>query len=141
VLTSFEATEVEAIAAQIIPTDDTPGAHEAGVVYFVDGAFDTFMSGAVPGFRAGLEGFQSSVRERFPSVRTFSELQPPQQIEALRDAESSPFFGLIRYLTIAGMFALPAYGGNRDNIGWRLIGFDDRHVWQPPFGYYDEAER
>ncbi len=38
------------------------------------------------------------------------------------------------------MFALPSYGGNRDKAGWHLIGFDDRHFWQPPFGYYDEHE-
>jgi hypothetical protein len=35
------------------------------------------------------------------------------------------------------MFALPGYGGNRDAAGWKLIGFEDRHVFQPPFGHYD----
>jgi gluconate 2-dehydrogenase gamma chain len=40
-------------------------------------------------------------------------------------------------VTMVGMFSLPSYGGNIEKIGWRLIGFDDSHVWQPPFGYYD----
>jgi hypothetical protein len=22
-------------------------------------------------------------------------------------------------------------------MGWKLIGFEDRHVFEPPFGYYD----
>jgi len=35
------------------------------------------------------------------------------------------------------MFALPSYGGNRDGIGWTLLGFDDTHAYAPPFGYYD----
>jgi hypothetical protein len=35
------------------------------------------------------------------------------------------------------MFALPKYGGNRDHVGWQLIGFPDQHIFQPPFGYYD----
>jgi len=35
------------------------------------------------------------------------------------------------------MFALPQYGGNRDSVGWKLIGFEDLHVFHPPFGYYD----
>jgi hypothetical protein len=35
------------------------------------------------------------------------------------------------------MFTLPTYGGNRDGVGWKLIGFEDRHTFQPPFGYYD----
>src|SRR4029434_3758938 len=39
-----QATEVEAIAAQIIPTDDTPGAREARVIYFIDRALVTFAS-------------------------------------------------------------------------------------------------
>ena len=29
------------------------------------------------------------------------------------------------------------YGGNRDRVGWKLIGFEDRMAYQPPFGYYD----
>jgi hypothetical protein len=44
---------------------------------------------------------------------------------------------MIRFLTIAGTFANPSWGGNRDKIGWRLLGFEDRFVWQPPFGDYD----
>ena len=32
------AAEIRAIAAQIIPDDDTPGAERAGVVWFIDGA-------------------------------------------------------------------------------------------------------
>ena len=36
-----QATEVESVAAQIIPTDDTPGAREAGAVYFIDRALTT----------------------------------------------------------------------------------------------------
>ena len=33
--------------------------------------------------------------------------------------------------------ASPEYGGNRDGVGWRMIGFVDEHAFQPPFGYYD----
>ena len=40
-------------------------------------------------------------------------------------------------LTLFGMFSMPAYGGNRDGVGWTLIGFEDAHVFHPPFGYYD----
>src|SRR5208283_2006898 len=38
------ATEVDAVAGRIIPTDQTPGAREAGVVYFIDRALATFAS-------------------------------------------------------------------------------------------------
>ena len=35
-LAEEDAVELEAIAARIIPTTDTPGAREAGVIYFID---------------------------------------------------------------------------------------------------------
>ena len=41
-LTDREAADFEAFAAQIFPTDDTPGATEAGVVHFVDQALGYF---------------------------------------------------------------------------------------------------
>ena len=42
--TPEQAVEVEDIAAQIIPTDDTPGAREARVIYFIDRALATFAT-------------------------------------------------------------------------------------------------
>ena len=138
VLTLAEAGELEAIAAQIIPTDDTPGAREAGVIHFIDQALDTFMAGAVDPLRAGLDDFLANVRTQHAEVNAFSELPDDQQIAALKEIETTPFFGLMRYLTIAGMFSLPSHGGNRNEVGWQLLGFENRHAWQPPFGYYDE---
>ena len=33
--------------------------------------------------------------------------------------------------------ACAAYVKSQAGVGWKLIGFEDRHVFQPPFGYYD----
>ena len=49
------------------------------------------------------------------------------------------FFDTTRLLTLLAMFSRPAYGGNRDGVGWKLIGFEDRHFFRPPFGYYDRG--
>ncbi len=38
------------------------------------------------------------------------------------------FFDLLLTYTIAGFFADPAQGGNRDLVGWKLIGFPGAHV-------------
>ena len=54
-----------------------------------------------------------------------------------KELEDGAFFGLIRNLTVQGMFAHPDRGGNRDKVGWRILGFEDRFAWQPPFGHYD----
>ena len=37
-----QAVEIESVAAQIIPKDDTPGAREAGTIYFIDRALKPF---------------------------------------------------------------------------------------------------
>ena len=135
--TAAEAADVEAVAAQIIPTDHSPGAREAGVVYFIDRALGTFYSQLASDYRAQLAAFQSACRERHPAVRSFASLRSEQQVAYLQGIDQTPFFTTTRVFTLLGMFALPEYGGNRERVGWKLIGFEDRHVFRPPFGFYD----
>ena len=134
-----EAEDVRAIAALIFPSDQTPGAEEAGVVHFIDRALGSFMSEAAEPVRAGLSELNAAVPGPGPGATRFALLPAARQADLLRAAESTPFFGLIRFLTIAGMFANSSYGGNRDNVGWKLLGFEDHFTFQPPFGYYDRA--
>src|SRR5271157_6602448 len=54
VLTPGQAKEIEAISSLIIPTDELPGAREAGVVYFIDRALKTFAAEAKPVYEHGL---------------------------------------------------------------------------------------
>jgi gluconate 2-dehydrogenase gamma chain len=136
-LSAAEAADIEAVASQIIPTDDSPGAREAGVVYFIDRALATFLSQLAGDYRAQLAAFQAACRERHPAAGSFASLTSEQQIEYLNGVDQTPFFTTTRLLTLLGMFSLPTYGGNRDGVGWKLLGFEDAHVFQPPFGYYD----
>ncbi len=136
ILGSEEAREFAAIAARIIPTDETPGATEAGVIYFIDNVLGTSRPEALEPMRAGLASLQASVQSTYGSA-SFSALTPEQQDALLVSIEETEFFGTMRYMTIAGMFSLPEYGGNRDYAGWKLIGFEHKHVWSPPFGFYD----
>jgi len=46
-------------------------------------------------------------------------------------------FTFLQTLVVFGAFSAPAHGGNRDEEGWALLGYDARHAWQPPFGFYD----
>ena len=135
--TPDQAIEVEAIAAQIIPTDDTPGAREARVIYFIDRALTTFASEEREVLVKGLKQLQSQVKKQFKPAKKFAELSSEQQIKLLKTIEKSPFFESVRTLTVVGMFANPEYGGNHDQIGWKLIGFEDRFFFKPPFGFYD----
>ena len=135
--THEQAVEVEAIAAQIIPTDDTPGAREARVIYFMDRALATFSSGDRAAFVEGLKQLQKKTSKQFGKNKRFSELASEQQIKLLKAIEKSDFFELVRTMTILGMFSNPEYGGNHDKIGWKLIGFEDQFFFKPPFGFYD----
>lgn len=131
-----DARDVDAIVAQIIPTDDAPGAREAGAVYFIDRSLRTWLAPQADGFRTGLRDFQTKFAAAHP-VAGFATADDPTQLAFLSLVEKSEFFETARALTLIGMFALPQYGGNRDGIGWRLIGFEDQHVFAPPFGFYD----
>ena len=138
VLDALEAAEFAAIAARIIPTTDTPGATEAGVVYFFDHALAANMSGELDAARAGLAAFTATLTETHGGASSLSELSEAEQDAFLRTQEGSNFFELMWFLTICGFFAMESYGGNKDHIGWDLIGFEGHHGgWQYPFGYYD----
>ena len=139
VLTPSEAATIEAISSQIIPTDDTPGAREAGAVYFIDRVLATFGKADLPTTRAGLRDLGARVAKTYPGSSSFEALTGEQQHALLTalEQDKSAFFEAIRTGVIAAVFASPDYGGNRDKIGWQLLGFDDRFAWAPPFGYYD----
>jgi gluconate 2-dehydrogenase gamma chain len=148
-----EAREIDAITARIVPSDDTPGAHEAGVVYFIDRGLSTFATEEQKTYREGLPELQARVGELFPAVSKFSALTAEQQDEVLHtfDEQKQPvrrpfrarpgaqnFFETLQQHTIVGFLIDPDYGGNHDGAGWKVIGREREHMFQPPFGYYDK---
>lgn len=135
-----QARAMEAIAARIIPSGETPGASEAGVIYFIDNVIEDINPEQRAVLDEGLAQLQEQAEAQFGN-RQFHQLDAAQQDELLRAIESTPFFLTIRFLTVAGMFSLPEYGGNRDGIGYQLIGYQSQGAWVPPFGYYDADYR
>jgi gluconate 2-dehydrogenase gamma chain len=136
-LSPTEAADVDAIAAQILPSGATPGAREAHAVYFIDRAFTTFFADRAPPFRAGLTDFQRAFHTAQPAVGAFASASPADQLAYLKIVDRTPFFESMRMLTILGTLSASKYGGNFEGIGWKIIGFEDQHVFEPPFGYYD----
>ncbi len=137
-LSAAEAAEIDAIANQIVPATATPGARDARVVYFIDNALGSFFAGQLPSVRKGLAEFGTGYAAHSGTAKPFSAGTDAQQIAWLQEADKTPFFIAVRRLTLLGLIALPKYGGNRDNLGWQLIGVEDSHFWEPPFGYYDK---
>jgi gluconate 2-dehydrogenase subunit 3-like protein len=158
--TAAEAKEVEALASCIIPSDDSPGAREAGVVYFIDRALVTFAADDQKTHRDGLPEIHKRLQELFPTVSLFSAATPEQQqatLESLDEVGSKtpprrprmnfrassaaqPLFEVLRAHTLAGFLVDPDSGrkGNRGGVGWALISRESAHAFQPPYGFYDK---
>ena len=154
-LSPEQAAEVAAICARIIPTDDTPGATEAGAVYFVDHALTSVAVDAQPVYREGLPQFQEDFHAMFPDAGKFSAASVEQQDKFLRslDDDKAPprrrnrpvpgqpsFFETVRMHTIAAFLIDPEseYAGNRSGVGWQVINREPAHSFQTPFGFYDK---
>ena len=45
------------------------------------------------------------------------------------------FYALLVVLTLEGYLGDPSYGGNKDRVGWALVGFGTS---EPPVGYVGE---
>ena len=151
--TPEQAVEIDAITSRIIPTDGTPGAHEAGVVYFIDQALTTFAVDDQKNYRDGLAEFAGRTKELFPSLDKFSAATPEQQDEILSsfDEKMPPqrrpnrprpnrqnFFETLRSHTIIAFLLDPDSGGDPNGTGWKVLGRERAHMFQPPFGYYDK---
>ena len=132
--TREQAADVDAMAAQIYPSDSTPGAKEAQVIYFIDLALVTFAQDKQGDYTKGLADLATRT-----GGKRFASLSSAEQIALLTSMEKTPFFRTVRDHTIMGMFAAPQHGGNYKKIGWTQIGFDDSLNFRAPFGAYDKA--
>ena len=73
-------------------------------------------------------------------------LPPAEQDAWLRTLETTPrdldgvpsniFFASLLEITTEGFFCDPMYGGNKDMVGWRLIGFPGAYA-----SYYDLVDQ
>lgn len=135
--TSEEALVVAAATSRIFPSDESgPGAIEAGVTLYIDrqlaGPYgrDRYRFTQAP-FEQGTpeQGYQGAFnprqiyRESLKGLLDLPGLTAAQQDSRLRPIENTAFFRLLRQHTLEGMFCDPMHGGNRDLIGWQLIGF------------------
>jgi len=132
-----QAADFEAFSAVIIPTDDTPGAREAGVVHFTDYVLSSIDSDQQSQVKDALKALQEQAAKIAPGATSFAALTSAQQIEVMKAMEKTEAFGILRGFTLTGFLCDPSMGGNKDKAGWKLIGFEDQFYYKPPFGYYD----
>jgi gluconate 2-dehydrogenase gamma chain len=135
--TPQQAADFDAFAAQIIPSDDTPGAREANVVHFTDYVLSGIDSDQQSDVKKALQVLHDHAAKAVPGTTSFAALPSAQQIEVMKSMEKTPEFGTLRGFVLTGFFCDPSMGGNKDKIGWKLIDFHDDFYYKPPFGYYD----
>ena len=151
--TAAEARVIAAACERIFPSDSSgPGAKEAGVVIYIDrqlagpyGA-DKYRYTKGPWVDSYPEhGYQAKENPREAYKQgieklgaNFDQLPVEEQIRKLEslDKEKAHFFQLLRSHTLEGMFCDPMHGGNKDLIGWQLIGYPG-----PQMNYRDQVDQ
>ena len=137
-LTPDEALTAAAIFGRLFPVDETdPGAHEIGVLAYLDRALAGAYADQLTVYRDGLERLNGVAKERF--ALRFADCAPEQQDDLLGDLESGQldhferpdqqtFFKLLLQHLREGLFADPAYGGNRDKLGWKFLRYPGAYL-------------
>ena len=133
-MTGEQRRTLGAALERILPSDDGPGAAEAGSVEYAERAL------AEPRFRdaaarvlAGLDLLDSIAAglwgERFSACSGEQRDAVLRQLQAIPHPTAQRFFPLLVRLAVAGFLCAPAHGGNRGGVGWEYIGFDPRPRW------------
>jgi|SRR5579871_673711 len=83
-------------------------------------------------FAAGIAAANAWTRKTYGG-KDFDRLAPADRVAALKAMEDGKaefenfsaraFFAQLHGITMAGFFSDPIYGGNRDKIGWKVLGF------------------
>ncbi len=126
---------LDAIAEQIIPTDDFPGGKWANVSNFIDKQLDSYYRDRQSEYRDGLSAFQKTVIQL--KSKKFEDLPFAEQTALLEKMESgdfpgeywknhssSGFFDMIRQHSMQGYYGSPVHGGNREYISYHMLGLD-----------------
>jgi hypothetical protein len=144
--TSVEAITLTALLERLFPNDELgPGAIETGVLDYIQIALGGPDAHLVTAYRLGLAAIDAMSAKRFG--RAFSQLPTGQQdtlislleggqIEGLDPHEAAMFFDIVWRHLREGLFSDPIHGGNRDMVGWQLIGFPGAQ-----YGYTQEEQR
>jgi len=155
-----------AVARLIPADDKWPGAREAGVPNYIDkqlgGAWGAgerlYRSGpwqaGTPSqgyqlpftpaelFRTAIAAINTELKDKTPFAKMTADEQDAylHALEAggkdLGGVPSNVFFATLWESTVEGFFSDPVYGGNRDMVAWRMIGFPGAYA-----SYYELVDK
>jgi gluconate 2-dehydrogenase gamma chain len=94
-------------------------------------------------FRASLRAINRDLEARHTPFNALSADDQDAYLKSLESGAhdldgvpSAVFFDLLLKMTVEGFFSDPVYGGNRDMVAWRMIGFPGAYA-----DYYDAIDR
>jgi gluconate 2-dehydrogenase gamma chain len=161
-----EAAFMEAAVARLIPKDEQwGGALEASVPNYIDKQLAGAWGAGERLYRSGpwqpgtpsqgyqlpftpAELFRTALRaiDQELAQTPFASRNPDEQDSYLKTLEaggkdlggvpSDVFFAHLWQCTVEGFFSDPVYGGNRDMVSWRMIGFPGAYA-----SYYDLVDK
>jgi gluconate 2-dehydrogenase alpha chain len=131
-LNPYEARTAAAIFERLFPADEhAPGAAEIGVVTYLDRALAGAYRDKAETYRVGLATLDQIAHQHHGAP--FADCSNEQQDALLaaleqgtladfRSPNPQDFFAMLRLHLQEGLFADPAYGGNRNKQGWKFLG-------------------
>jgi gluconate 2-dehydrogenase gamma chain len=137
-----QGATVAAFAERLLPGDPgKPGATDANVLNYIDLALAGAYADQQDFYRRGLAQLDAWCLKTYQ--KSFVKLSAAQQDEVIGALEqgkaggfefptAQAFFNTLRTHTLEGMFADPVYGGNRNFVGWQLVGFPGAQLFYTP---------
>jgi gluconate 2-dehydrogenase gamma chain len=133
VLSAHQVATLGAIAEQLIPADQDPGARDAGAVRYIDRVLRGEQSEKLPLYVASLVGTDQASQLLFG--KSFIDLGFDRQTSVLKAIEqdnapgdvwrtlsSRDFFDIVWRHVLEGFYGPPEHGGNQNAASWRMLG-------------------
>ena len=123
-LTEPQTQTLQAAVNRIVPADDYPNAWDAGAGEFFRRLFAREPR-FLPAYQAGLEALEAAAEASAdtPFAAQGADAQDGllRWFEAAED--TAAFFRLLVEQTLESYYADPGNGGNRNGVGWDMIGY------------------
>ena len=141
--TNEDFAVVSAACERVLPKDEDAGALDANVPAYIDKILQTpQLESMKRNFVPGVAALDRRCQRMFKVG--FAQATTEQQDEVLTIFKNSPetsgearWYEMLVVLSLEGYLGDPSYGGNRDQVGWKTLGFTmvDHTKADPGKGY------
>lgn len=144
--TPYQATVIEDVTALIIPSDKTPGAREAGVVFKIDNIVSE-KKRLQPLYSRGIEWFDFKAKNLFDKD-SFLDLSQDEKIEIINVADKGKLSSIDSNIPIVdrdnlagilffhNLVRLTLYTFYSSDIGWKAVGYNGPPQWKGNLDYH-----